>query len=47
MSAVLPLPAAARFRISDFVARALLILAGLGLALFLLAPMAAIFMRAV
>jgi iron(III) transport system permease protein len=47
MSAVLALPAATRFRVSDFVARALLILAGLGLALFLLAPMAAIFMRAV
>ncbi|MGH8691512.1 MAG: putative 2-aminoethylphosphonate ABC transporter permease subunit, partial [Burkholderiales bacterium] len=49
MSAVLPAPAAsaARFHVSDFVARALLILAGLGLALFLLAPMAAIFMRAV
>ena len=47
MSAVLALPAATRFRVSDFVARALLILAGLGLALFLVAPMAAIFMRAV
>ena len=47
MSAVLPAPAAARFRVSDFVARGLLILAGIGLALFLVAPMASIFERAV
>jgi len=47
MSAVLTLPHAARFRVSDLVARALLVLAGVGLAVFLLAPMAAIFMRAV
>jgi iron(III) transport system permease protein len=47
MSAVLPAPVTARFHVSDLVARGMLILAGLGLALFLLAPMAAIFMRAV
>jgi iron(III) transport system permease protein len=47
MSAVLPAPTLARFRVSDFFARGLLVLAGLGLALFLLAPMTAIFMRAV
>jgi iron(III) transport system permease protein len=48
MSAVLPAPAAAaRFPVADLVARALLILAAAGLALFLLAPMAAIFVRAV
>jgi len=49
MSAVLPAPAApvARFVVADILVKALLILAGLGLALFLLAPMAAIFMRAV
>ena len=48
MSAVLPAPAAAvRFHVADVLVRALLLLAGLGLALFLLAPMAAIFMRAV
>ena len=46
MSAVLPAPIV-RFHLSDFVARALLVLAGLALALFLLAPMANIFMRAV
>jgi iron(III) transport system permease protein len=48
MSAVLPAPAAAaRFHVADLLVKALLLLAGLGLALFLLAPMAAIFMRAV
>jgi iron(III) transport system permease protein len=48
MSAVLPAPAAAaRFLVADVLVRALLILAALGLALFLLAPMAAIFVRAV
>jgi len=49
MSAVLPAPAApvARFVIADVLVKLLLIAAGLGLALFLLAPMAAIFMRAV
>jgi len=47
MSAVLPAPAAARLDVSDLVARVLLIAAGLGLAVFLLAPMAAIFVRAV
>ena len=41
MSAVLPAPVTARFHVSDLVARGMLILAGLGLALFLLAPMAA------
>ena len=46
MSAVLPVPLA-RFHLSDFVAKAFLILAGLALAVFLLAPMANIFMRAV
>ena len=47
MSAVLPAPAAARIHLSDLVAKAFLILAGLGLAVFLLAPMASIFERAV
>ncbi len=49
MSAVLPAPAApaAGFDGSDFLVKILLLLAGLGLALFLLAPMVAIFMRAV
>jgi len=48
MSAVLPAPAAAaRFAIADILVRGLLVLAGLGLALFLLAPMAAIFVRAI
>ena len=49
MSAVLPAPAAAapRFDIADLLVRALLLLAGAGLALFLLAPMAVIFMRSV
>lgn len=48
MSAVLPAPAAAaRFPIADILVRGLLVLAGLGLALFLLAPMAAIFVRAI
>ena len=48
MSAVLPAPAAAaRFQVSDFLIKFFLLLAGLGLALFLLAPMAAIFVRAV
>jgi len=47
VSAVLPAPAAARIHLSDLVAKAFLILAGLGLAVFLLAPMASIFERAV
>jgi iron(III) transport system permease protein len=47
VSAVLPAPAVARFHVSDVLAKAFLLLASLGLALFLLAPMAAIFMRAV
>ena len=48
MSAVLPAPAAAaRFDVAGFLAKAFLVLAGLALALFLLAPMAAIFVRAV
>lgn len=49
MSAVLPAPAAAapRVHVADLLVRALLILAGFGLALFLLAPMALIFIRAV
>jgi iron(III) transport system permease protein len=48
MSAVLPAPATeARFQVSDFLIKFFLLLAGLGLALFLLAPMAAIFVRAV
>ena len=48
MSAVLPVPAAApRFDVAALLVRALLLLAGLGLALFLLAPMAFIFVRAV
>jgi iron(III) transport system permease protein len=47
VSAVLPAPVAARIHLSDLIARALLILAGLGLALFLLAPMTSIFERAV
>lgn len=49
MSAVLPAPAAAapRVHVADLLVRALLILAGFGLALFLLAPMAVIFIRAV
>src|SRR5688572_10008720 len=48
MSAVLPAPAAAaRFAIADILVRGLLVLAGLRLALFLLAPMAAIFVRAI
>ena len=48
MSAVLRAPAgAARFHVADLLVRALLLLAAAGLALFLLAPMAAIFVRAV
>jgi len=49
VSAVLRVPAAAapRFHLANFMVRALLVLAGAGLALFLLAPMAAIFIRAV
>jgi iron(III) transport system permease protein len=49
VSAVLPAPAAAapRVHVADLLVRALLILAGFGLALFLLAPMAVIFIRAV
>jgi iron(III) transport system permease protein len=48
MSAVLPASAApARFLVADLLVKGLLLLAGVGLALFLLAPMAAIFMRAV
>jgi iron(III) transport system permease protein len=47
MSAVLPAPAAARLDLSGLLAKILLVAAGLGLALFLLAPMAAIFVRAV
>jgi iron(III) transport system permease protein len=49
VSAVLPAPAAplARFVIADVLVKLLLILAGVGLALFLLAPMLTIFMRAV
>jgi iron(III) transport system permease protein len=49
VSAVLPAPAAAapRVHVADLLVRALLILAGFGLALFLLAPMAMIFIRAV
>jgi iron(III) transport system permease protein len=47
MSAVLPAPAAARLDLSGLLAKILLVAAGLGLALFLLAPMAAIFARAV
>jgi len=48
MSAVLPVPAAAaRFHLADLLVRGLLLLAGVGLALFLLAPMAFIFVRAV
>ena len=48
MSAVLPAPAtAARFHVADWLVRGLLLLAALGLAVFLLAPMAAIFVRAV
>jgi len=47
MSAVLPAPAAARLDLSGLLAKVLLVAAGLGLALFLLAPMAAIFVRAV
>jgi len=49
VSAVLPAPAAAapRVHVADLLVRALLILGGFGLALFLLAPMAVIFIRAV
>jgi len=48
VSAVLPVPAAApRIHVADVLVRALLVVAGAGLALFLLAPMAAIFIRAV
>jgi len=47
MSAVLPVAAAERFDLAGFLAKAFLILAALALALFLVAPMAAIFMRAV
>jgi iron(III) transport system permease protein len=48
MSAVLPAPASAvRFHVADVLVKILLLVAGLGLALFLLAPMLAIFMRAV
>ena len=49
MSAVLPAPAVpvARFHVAEVLAKLLLILAGLGLAVFLLAPLLAIFMRAV
>jgi iron(III) transport system permease protein len=49
VSAVLPVPAApvARFNIADFLARLLLVLAGLALAVFLLGPLLAIFVRAV
>ena len=48
MSAVLPAPAtAARFHVADWLVRGLLLLAAAGLAVFLLAPMAAIFVRAV
>jgi iron(III) transport system permease protein len=49
VSAVLPVPAAVapRFHIAEVLVRALLVLAGAGLALFLLAPMAVIFIRAV
>ena len=46
MSAVLPAPLV-RFHVSDLIAKAFLILAGVALAVFLLAPMATIFMRAV
>ena len=48
MSAVLPAPVApARFYVADVLVKLLLLLAGLGLAVFLLAPMASIFERAV
>jgi iron(III) transport system permease protein len=47
MSAVLPAPAAARIDLSALLVRTALLAAGLGLAVFLLAPMAAIFVRAV
>jgi iron(III) transport system permease protein len=50
MSAVLPAPAAAerpRIFAAELVARALLVVAGLALAVFLLGPLLAIFMRAV
>ncbi|MGH8519350.1 MAG: ABC transporter permease subunit, partial [Panacagrimonas sp.] len=47
MSAVLPAPAAVRFHLSGFLTKFFLLLAGLGLAVFLLAPMGAIFIRAV
>jgi len=48
VSAVLPAPVAtARFYVADVLVKLLLLLAGLGLAVFLLAPMASIFERAV
>jgi iron(III) transport system permease protein len=47
MSAVLPAPAAARIDVSGLLVKILLLVAGLGLAVFLLAPMAAIFVLAV
>jgi iron(III) transport system permease protein len=47
MSAVLPAPAATQVDVPALVVRLLLLLAGLGLAIFLLAPMVAIFTRAV
>jgi iron(III) transport system permease protein len=49
MSAVLPAPATpvVRFHVADLLVKILLVVAGLGLALFLLAPLGAIFLRAV
>jgi iron(III) transport system permease protein len=47
MSAVLPAPATARIDLSALLVRGALLASGVGLALFLLAPMAAIFVRAV
>ena len=47
MSAVLPAPATARIDLSALLVRAALLASAVGLALFLLAPMTAIFVRAV